>query len=295
MPTLDRKRLLDTLDRALSAEDVASLVFDLGLDPANVEGTIKRARLRSLIEIYERQGQMDRLIAAVNALRPDVLAPDTVYAAPVIDSPPVSAPRAPRVSPRWLLAGLVVALGLAAALWGVTRLSGSAPSDAVNLARLNQTLASEPDNALALFDRAGIYLNQGDYRRAIDDYTRVTALRPGYAAAYYYLAICYEKVGDYPNALDSYTHAIEDQAEPVYLLDRGALYADQGDLDSAINDFSEAIRLKSDYAAALYARGVAYRRQKENDKAIADFTAVVDLDSEWRSDAEAQLKALNAP
>jgi tetratricopeptide (TPR) repeat protein len=47
--------------------------------------------------------------------------------------------------------------------------------------------------------------------------------------------------------------------------------------DKAIDEYTEAIRLKPDYADAYYNRGNAYVGQGKLDKAIADFAKAEEL------------------
>ena len=60
-------------------------------------------------------------------------------------------------------------------------------------------------------------------------------------------------------------------------LTRGLQRFDNGDLDGAITDYSEAIRLKPDFFAAWGNRGNAWRVKGEYDKAIADYSEVIRL------------------
>ncbi len=59
---------------------------------------------------------------------------------------------------------------------------------------------------------------------------------------------------------------------------RGEQLLTQGDMDTAISCFSQAIDLKPDYAAAYSQRGFAYAYQCKYDDAIADFTEAIRLD-----------------
>jgi lipoprotein NlpI len=59
---------------------------------------------------------------------------------------------------------------------------------------------------------------------------------------------------------------------------RGFGYAALGDLDRAIADLSEAIKLNPNYALAFNERGIAYENKGEPDLAIADFTDGIRLD-----------------
>jgi tetratricopeptide (TPR) repeat protein len=54
--------------------------------------------------------------------------------------------------------------------------------------------------------------------------------------------------------------------------ERALSYKSKGDLDRAIVDLSEAIRLDPKYAEAYYVRGVAYRNKVDLDRAIADYS-----------------------
>jgi tetratricopeptide (TPR) repeat protein len=57
----------------------------------------------------------------------------------------------------------------------------------------------------------------------------------------------------------------------------GVAYSNGGDLDKAIENYTEAVRLKADYAEAYAGRGGAYNDKGELDKAIADCTRALEL------------------
>jgi tetratricopeptide (TPR) repeat protein len=61
-------------------------------------------------------------------------------------------------------------------------------------------------------------------------------------------------------------------------LNRGADYADQGQLDQAIAEYQEAIRLDPDYAEAHYNLGLAYHKQGKLDDAIAEYKEAIRID-----------------
>lgn len=60
---------------------------------------------------------------------------------------------------------------------------------------------------------------------------------------------------------------------------RGTAYDDKDQLDRAIEDYSEAIRIKPDYVDAYRSRGQAYGRTGHYDTAIADFDRAIKLDA----------------
>src|SRR5215831_11397590 len=77
-------------------------------------------------------------------------------------------------------------------------------------------------------------------------------------------------------AIASGRYAGHDPAKLHY--DRAVEYANKGDFDRAIADFSEAIRLAPNYAEAYYNRAHAYRAKKDNDRAIADYSETIRLE-----------------
>ena len=56
---------------------------------------------------------------------------------------------------------------------------------------------------------------------------------------------------------------------------RGSMFADEGEFDSAIRDFTEAINLRPDYDSAYYNRGLTYIKLEQYPEAIADFSAAI--------------------
>ena len=64
----------------------------------------------------------------------------------------------------------------------------------------------------------------------------------------------------------------------VAYYDRGTAYDDKNQLDRAIADYSQAIRIKPDYANAFRNRGRAYGRTGHYDNAIADLDRAIKLD-----------------
>ncbi len=58
---------------------------------------------------------------------------------------------------------------------------------------------------------------------------------------------------------------------PEAFFSRGLCYFNEGDLDRAIADFTEAIRLKPDMAVAYFNRGHAYKENGDKDKAEQDY------------------------
>lgn len=62
-----------------------------------------------------------------------------------------------------------------------------------------------------------------------------------------------------------------------FFYNRGIAYRLKGELDHAIQDYSQAIKINAKFAAAYNNRGVAYDRKGDYDRAIADFDQALAL------------------
>lgn len=98
--------------------------------------------------------------------------------------------------------------------------------------------ASEEALAVAYFNRANAFDDNGDHDGAIADYTQSIKLNPDYAQSYF---------------------------------NRGLSYVDKQDYDSALADFAQAIKLKPDFAKAYYGQGRAYEAKGDLQQALASF------------------------
>ena len=89
------------------------------------------------------------------------------------------------------------------------------------------------------------------------------------------------KYEHYENAVRHYTEALKlkpDFAEVYY--NRGVAYGEKGEFDNAIRDYDRAIELKPKDLAAYSNRGIAYSEKSEFDRAIQDFNKAIDLNPE---------------
>ena len=85
-------------------------------------------------------------------------------------------------------------------------------------------------------------------------------------------------LGDYAGAIVDYTQAIRlkpDFASAYY--NRGIAKKELGQYIAAIADYTETIRLKPDHASAYYNRGITKRKLEQYDAAIADYTEAIRL------------------
>ncbi|MDR1986701.1 MAG: tetratricopeptide repeat protein [Treponema sp.] len=88
--------------------------------------------------------------------------------------------------------------------------------------------------------------------------------------------------GDYVTAIEEYTQAI--RLDPNYrnaYHNRGVAYENTKDYDRALADYTQAIRLDPDYRNAYIGCGNAYRNKGDYDRAIADYTQAIRLDPDY--------------
>src|SRR5438876_931966 len=92
----------------------------------------------------------------------------------------------------------------------------------------------------------------------------------------------YRTKGDNDTALADYTEAIRLAPKSALPYNgRGNVYFDKKDYDRAIAEYNEAIRLDAKYATAFNNRGLAYSRKSDYDRAIADYSDAIRVDPKY--------------
>jgi tetratricopeptide (TPR) repeat protein len=189
---------------------------------------------------------------------------------------------------------------------------GAMPDDVIsNCTAAIQSGQTGRNLAAAFTIRGRAYRAKGDYDHAIADYTDAIRIEPGYVLAFYSRGIAYFNRRDYDRAVADYTVALRlAPGDVLALQNRGHAYQAKQDFDRAIADYSEAIRIEPRFAwgyndrcyaraiagrelqqaladcnealrlmpndvHVLDSRGLAYLRLDEFDKAITDYNAVL--------------------
>ena len=118
------------------------------------------------------------------------------------------------------------------------------------------------------------YLRRGDvvpFEDAIGHYTRLLETNKT-ADNYWYRARIWRLKGELDIALGDMNDAIRlNSTESAWFNNRGLLWHDKKEYDKAITDYSEAIRLYPKLQEAYSNRGRVWFAKKEHDKAIADY------------------------
>ena len=110
--------------------------------------------------------------------------------------------------------------------------------------------------------------------------------------------VAYLAQSDLDHAMADFNEAIRldpKNAAPYY--NRGVAWKAKGDLDRAIADYSEAILLNPKHASSYYNRGVAWVKKRSLQKALADFetySQLVPSDPDGPKSVERVKKELSA-
>ena len=109
---------------------------------------------------------------------------------------------------------------------------------------LDHTLKVTDNNWHVYNGRGVAYGDLGNYRQAIDDFSRTIEIKPGFAEAYNNRGTAYSALGNYRQAIEDYGRAIE--IKPGYAeayFNRGNVYLNQGDNISGCRDAQKACEL----------------------------------------------------
>lgn len=149
-----------------------------------------------------------------------------------------------------------------------------------------------PLKTLAYRLRANAFYYQGDYERAVEDYTAEFALIQDLEASlgidlsgaknvveiFNLRARAHFAVEDYAQSISDLTEAIDIAPTRASLYsNRGFVYYQVGEFEKAIFDYSTAIDLEPDAADSYRSRGTVYVAMGNVDKAIADYETFVTM------------------
>jgi len=147
-----------------------------------------------------------------------------------------------------------------------------------NLTLYDHTLKVTENNWLIHNNRGNVHTGTGNFRQAIEDYTRSIEIKPDYAEAYINRGAAYNGLEHYNHAVADFSRAI--QIKPDYAeayINRGAAYNNLGKHRLAIEDLDKGIAIRPGYAEAYFSRGVAHNARHKYSQAIEDFSRTIDI------------------
>ena len=155
--------------------------------------------------------------------------------------------------------------------------------------RINGQLTDPAVNATHLDSLGSCHLRLGDYRQAVDLYTRALAIardigdRRGEGSALGNLGICHLSLGDYQRAVDLYTRALAIARETGNRRGEGSALGNLGGCHYSLGDYRQAIDL---YTRALAIDRDIGNRQGEGNRlaglglchySLGDYRQAIDL------------------
>ena len=136
------------------------------------------------------------------------------------------------------------------------------------------------------------------WESAVDAYTRVVAIDPGYAAAWNNLGLLEHRMGHYGRAGECYGKALAaDESCCQAAFNLGSLQEDLGDFTAAIGWYRRALEMQPDYADAHFNLAGVLAKTGQNDSAARHWRRYLELDlgSPWAQIARAHLDAIDVP
>ena len=114
----------------------------------------------------------------------------------------------------------------------------------ISIDLLNEILAANPDDRLALLARGSVYLKMNNSNSAINDFNRAIEISPNHAKAYHLRGLARELAGSDAQALEDFSKAID--IDPEYgaaFYSRATLLSKMGREDSAVEDMQMVAHL----------------------------------------------------
>lgn len=161
------------------------------------------------------------------------------------------------------------------------------------LADYNQSIQLSPNEPTAYAHRGAFYAQIGKREEFKQDFDKAISLDPVNARIYSQRGDAYYSLRETQQAYADYTEAIRLAPEEAYeyYASRGNARRRNGDFEGAIQDYTEALKFRSNYVIAYRGRGYAYAQLGDATKAFQDLDKVVELTPEdswiytWRGDA----------
>ena len=161
---------------------------------------------------------------------------------------------------------------------------GSPIADFPVLAQQQYKFSSESRESARRYFQSGLEAMNGDNnQKGIKDLSEAIRLMPNYSRAYNLRGFAKRRIGDLQGALDDFNQAIkinqnwETAKLHAAYNNRGQVKAMLGDVLEGIKDFDRAIEIYPDYADGHKNRGIAKASLGQKQEALSDFQKAASL------------------
>jgi len=169
----------------------------------------------------------------------------------------------------------IMSLGLAAALFGAGMLAGCSGSQKSTAPAAATTPPADEQASLSFYLQGSLYDQKGDYAKAILEYQKALKLKQD-AAIYHAMAKDYAILGDNQEAIENGEQAVQrDPANRSYHETLGQIYVNAEDLEHAIAQYKEVVRVDSSYEQGWLNLGRLVQLQNPQE-ALKLYTQVID-------------------
>lgn len=164
--------------------------------------------------------------------------------------------------------GLATAMGVAVAALAADQ---AAPDNAAIIKEATATLKKNPKDLSARVARSDAALNEREFEMAIEDYTVLIDKAPT-ALTYFKRGQAYAETGQTDKAIADFSGSLKLDPKSLYAyFFRGGMHVKNGQYRKAIADYDEAIKLSSTNIWFFNNRGEAYFMLGDYDSAIRDW------------------------
>jgi len=134
--------------------------------------------------------------------------------------------------------------------------------------------------AQLLVEQAKKSFNAGDYRAAVNSYSRLLRLKPRDDRVFFNRGLARHKSGDVSGALEDFDAALVLNPElHVALVNRARIYLQRDRAADAFADLARAEALRPGDATVLFYKATASARIGKLSQSVQDLTRVIDLDA----------------
>ncbi len=136
------------------------------------------------------------------------------------------------------------------------------------LEAFDQSLLLNPDAVIARVGRGSIYHLEGRLDEAIQIYQDAISLYPDYFLSYFNLGVAYQQQGRFEKAWNAYQEALKINVHhPETHLNLGSVHLALNQFELAIAEYQEALRMNPELIDAHYNLGVAYEAMGQTELA----------------------------
>ena len=131
---------------------------------------------------------------------------------------------------------------------------------------------------VAFNNRGEGYMNLRDYKQALADFNTALEYAPEDPSLYTARSHCHMALGDHQKAIQDASRAIELSRYPHAYAMRGLVRSRMGDIDGAVSDMNEAVKLSPRDPYVYATRGLVLKAKGDYVGAKRDFEKVLELD-----------------